>query len=97
MITTRKFKLTQEHIDNGVRYDCKRCIFALCFTSYCPAGVICQVGIDTLLFCSSSTCLKTIRQTEEIRNMRRAFDRGEDVHPVEFELIEDWSFLGDIQ
>jgi hypothetical protein len=79
-----KIKVTQEHIDKGIRSDANKCPLAL---AICDEGTKPTVGLAYVYLWHEGTHTgKNVRLPHEALMFRRAFDARRPVEPFEFEL-----------
>ncbi len=78
-------QVTQEHIDEGIVYDCEVCPIALAINRLLKLGLK-TVIVATVIICNSDRELCRCNYPDEARDFINRFDRLDPVKPFSFEL-----------
>ena len=78
-------KVTQEHIDNGVKFNCSKCPIALAMTEKFPN---CAVGLFGYWVDATDLTMDYKLLPVNANKFIEMFDSGKKVEPFEFEINE---------
>lgn len=78
-------KVTQQHIDNGVKFDCSKCPIALAMTEKFPN---CAVGLYVYWVDATDPAVDCKLLPVNTIKFIEMFDSGKKVEPFEFEVNE---------